>query len=136
MPTVTKVNPILRNVARSFNGKSVSHFTISPKNTGESPVDISGSRAPGGAIQSIFTKVIENATLVMAGAAGSTTLDVFVEGEFPGSDYGSAGTQTFAEFLEAQLQGLGEVDDIDLSGTTVALTATYNADRVEELYAS
>jgi hypothetical protein len=130
MPEVTKVNPILRNEARSFNGKSVSHFTltITP--------DITDSLGPDGALQEILQTVTENATLVLVGEATSSALDVFVEGEFPSSDYGTAGTLTFAEYLEDQIQALGEVDGKDLSGTTVALTATFFADDVVADYAS
>ena len=130
MPTVTKVNPVLRNESRSFNGKSVTHLTISV-----SP-DITGSTGPDGAIQEILQTVTENATLVMAGAVDADGMEVFIEGEFPSSDYGTAGDQTFAEYLQAQLQGLGTVDGNDLSGTTVAVTDTYFADDVVADYAS
>jgi len=130
MPTVTKVNPILRNESRSFNGKSVTHLTLSV-----SP-DITGSTGPDGAIQEILQTVTENATLVMAGAASASGMEVFIEGVFPSSDYGTAGDLTFAANLQAQLQALGTVDSLDLSGTTVAVTDTYFADDVEANYAS
>jgi len=128
MPEVTKVNPILRNESRSFNGKSVTHLTLSV-----SP-DITGSTGPDGAIQEILQTVTENATLVMAGAVSASGMEVFIEGVFPSSDYGTNSDLTFAEHLEDQLQALGTVDSLDLSGTTVAVTDTYFADDVEADY--
>ena len=130
MPTVTKVNPVLRNESRSFNGKSVTHLTISV-----SP-DITGSTGPDGAIQEILQTVTENATLVMAGAASASGMEVFIEGVFPSSDYGTGSDLTFAEHLEDQIQALGEVDGNQLDGTTVAVTDTYFADDVEANYAT
>ena len=125
MPEVTKVNPTLRNESRSFNGKTVTALTINAKNTSDAAVDISGSLGPDGAVQEILQTVTERATLVLVskvydGAGTGDQMDVFVEGEFPSDDYdGDGSNETFAAYVAAQIQALGSVDSIDLTGTTV-----------------
>jgi len=124
MPTVTKVNPILRNESRSFNGKSVTAMTINAKNGGDTAVDISGSLGPDGAVQEILQAVTERATLVLVskvynGDGTGDQMDVFVEGEFPEDTYDGTNSETFATYVASVIQALNNVDGIDISGTTV-----------------
>jgi hypothetical protein len=124
MPTVTKVNPILRNESRSFNGKTVTALTVNAKDTDDNAVDISGSLGPDGAVQEILQGVTERATLVLHskaydGAGTGDQIDVFVEGEFPTDFYDGTNEETFATYVQSVLQALGTVDSIDLTGTTV-----------------
>ena len=128
-------NPILRDVSRSFNGKTVREYEVDFK------VNVSGSLGPDGALRRSFDVLAERATPIMIsgtynnGTTDNAALYVFFEGDFPTDDYGN-GEETFAAYLQAQLRGLGTVDDVDLSGTTVEeeMSSPYFADRVEEGY--
>ena len=130
-------NPILRDVSRSFNGKTVREYEV------DFTVDVSGSLGPDGALRRSFDVLAERATPIMIsgtysnGDTDNAALYVFFEGDFPEDDYNDDGTPvTFAAYLQAQLQGLGTVDGVDLSSTTVVeeMSSPYFADRVEEGY--
>ena len=126
-------NPILRDVSRSFNGKTVREYEV------DFTVDVRGSLGPDGALRRSFDVLAERATPIMISETYSDgeKIKVFFEGDFPSDDYdGDGSDETFADFLQAQLQGLGTVDDVDLSSTTVAEAtgSPYFADRVEAEY--
>ena len=124
-------NPILRDVSRSFNGKTVRQYEVDFKE------DVRGSLGPDGALRRSFDVLAERATPIMISETYSDgeKIKVFFEGDFPTDDYGN-GEESFADYLQAQLQGLGEVDGVDLSSTTVAEAtgSPYFADRVEAEY--
>lgn len=135
--TDVAVNPVLRDVSRSFNGKTVREYEVDFK------VDVSGSLGPDGALRRSFDVLAERATPIMIsgtynnGSTDNAALYVFFEGDFPEDDYNGDGSDvTFAAFLQDQLQGLGTVDGVNLGGTTVEeeMGSPYLADRVEEKY--
>ena len=126
-------NPILRDVSRSFNGKTVRQYTV----TFNERVD--SSLGPDGALRRSFDVLAERATPIMISATRSsgTVIDVFFEGDFPSDDYnGDGSNETFAEYLAAQISGLGTVDGVNLDGTTVAEAdgSPFFADDVEADY--
>jgi len=115
--TDVAVNPQLRDVSRSFNGKTVRHYEV------DFDVDVSGSVGPDGALRRSFDAIAERCTPIMISATydSGTKIDVFVEGDFPSDDYNGDGSdQTFASNLQEQIRALGTVDSIDLGSTTVA----------------
>ena len=126
-------NPILRDVSRSFNGKTVREYEVDLK------VDVRGSLGPDGALRRVFDVLAERATPIMISETfdDGKKINVFFEGDFPDDDYdGDGSDEPFAEYLRDQIQALGEVDDVNLGGTTVAEASEspYFADRVEEDY--
>lgn len=126
-------NPILRDVSRSFNGKTVREYEV----TFNERVD--GSLGPDGALRRSFDVLAERATPIMISETftDGTKIKVFFEGDFPDDDYdGDGSDETFAAYLAAQISALGTVDGVDLAGTTVAEAdqSPYFADRVEEDY--
>jgi len=112
---VTKINPNYdQTLPRSFNGKTVSAFQVTLS------ADTSGSVQPDGAFDAVIKTVSLRATPVMISAVASgTDFTVFLEGEFP----------TEAATLQADIQALGTVDSINLSTSTVAAGAVYQADQ-------
>jgi hypothetical protein len=120
---VTKTNPIFDAAQpRAFLEKSISTFTVTTD-------DISGSTAPGGAIDAIIKTISLNVTIVAHGAMA--TANVFwIAGEFPTDTYDGTNAETFAAHLEDTIQALGTVDAIDLSGATVAAGVVYKSDQV------
>jgi len=125
---VDKINPVYKpTVARSFNGKSVQHLTVTMA------VDITGSTAPEGAIDAIVKTLGLRATPVLLSAIAAGGFDVYFEGEFPTDDYNSDDSATtFAAQVQADIVALGTVDTLDLRGTTVAETAFFQADQINE----
>ena len=133
-------NPILRDVSRSFNGKTVRQYEVDLK------VDVSGSLGPDGALRRVFDVLAEKATPIMIsgtynnGSIDNAALYVFFEGDFPSDDYdGDGSDETFADYLQAQIRALGEnagQEDLDLTNAEVAeeMSSPYFADRVEEGY--
>ena len=126
-------NPILRDVSRSFNGKTVREYEVTFANS------VDGSLGPDGALRRSFDVLAEKATPIMISETftDGTKIKVFFEGDFPDDDYdGDGSDESFADYLAAQISALGTVDDVNLDGTTVAEAAQspYFADRVEEDY--
>lgn len=133
-------NPILRDVSRSFNGKTVREYEVDLK------VNVSGSRGPDGALRRVFDVIARTATPILIsgtytkGGVANSAFYVFVEGDFGTDDYNGDGTPTtFAAFLQAEIRGLGEdagQENLDLEGTTVEeeMGSPYFADRVEAEY--
>jgi hypothetical protein len=134
--TDVAVNPQLRNVSRSFNGKTVREYEVT------FPADVSGSTGPDGVLRRTFDVLALRATpiLISKTYTDGTEIKVFVEGDFPDDDYNGTGSDvSFATFLQTELQALGSVDSIDLSTTTVeenTMTGPFFADDVEADYAS
>ena len=125
-------NPILRDVSRSFNGKTVREYEIDFK------VDVSDSLGPDGALRRTFDVIAKTATPIMISETygSGEKIKVFFEGDFGTDTYDGTTPQTFAAFLQAEVQALGTVDDKDLSGAEVAEAtgSPYFADRVEAEY--
>ena len=124
---VTKINPVYDIVVpRSFNGKTVSEFTVTFAAT------VAASTGPGG----VLDKVIQTMGLLMTPVMVSelqttgTVLVFFVEGEFPDDDYLGAGVVAIEAALEDMIQALGTVDSIDISAATVTAGTVYKADQV------
>jgi len=131
--TDVAVNPQLRDVSRSFNGKTVRHFEV------DFTVDVSSSVGPDGALRRSFDVIAERCTPIMISGTYDTgsKIELFVEGDFPTDDYNDDGSPvTFAAYLAAQLQGLGTVDGVNLGSTTVTenMVSPYFADDVEADY--
>lgn len=122
---VTKVNPVFdATLPRSFVGKTITQLDI------DLNADASGSLAPGGAVDAVLKTVTLRSTVIMHSAITGTgeLLTVFVEGEFPTDNYG-AGSATFAATMQADIQALGTVDSVDLSGATVTGGTVFQADQ-------
>lgn len=122
---VTKVNPVYADtIPRSFVGKSVSEFTIAIT------PDITGSDGPEGAIDAVLKTATLRATPVMISDVTASGVTIYLEGEFPDSDYdGDGSDETFAAVMQADLQALGTVDSQDLSATTVTAGTVFQADQ-------
>jgi len=112
---VDKVNPVFdATLARSFAGKTISQLDI------DLGVDASASLQPFGAVDAVLKAITLRTVMLMhSDVAAGQTLSVFVEGEFP----------TEAADLQADIQALGTVDSIDLSGATVTAGTVFQADQ-------
>jgi len=139
--TDVAVNPQLRNVSRSFNGKTVREYEV------DIGVDVSGSNGPDGAIRRVLDVVTERATVIMVSelitgsqnSVANGAFKVFVEGDFPEDTYDGTSSETFAVYLKSAIVALGSnvgQEDIDVSGTEVteATGSPYFADDVEADY--
>ena len=131
--TNVAVNPVLRDVSRSFNGKTVREYEV------DFTVDVRGSLGPDGALRRSFDTLAERATPIMISETynNGEKIKVFFEGDFPSDDYdGDGSDQSFADYLQDQLQGLGTVDGVNLGSTTVVEegSSPYFADDVEADY--
>lgn len=124
---VTKVNPVFdATLPRSFAGKSVSQYDIDLIN------DASGSLAPAGAVDQVLKTITQRATMLMHSdiTGTGTLLTVFLEGDFPDSDYdGDGSDEAFEAVMQAEIRALGTVDSIDLSGATVTAGTVFQADQ-------
>lgn len=123
---VTKINPDYDpTIANSFSGKSVSRIVVTLL------VDVTGSTQPGGAIDAIVKTLNLRATPFLLTAIGASGFDVYYEGEFPVDDYNGDGTPTpFLVQLFTDIQALGTVDGLDLSGTVAADGGFFQAQQV------
>jgi len=129
MPTVDKVNPITRNVARSFNGKTVQQYQV------DFGADASGELEPGEAVEAVLRAFAERATVIMHSELTNTNqqMTVFVEGEFPTDTYDGENPETFGTYVESEIVALGGTygpNDFDLSSATVTDGTVYFADDV------
>jgi hypothetical protein len=121
---VTKVNPVYDpTIARSFLGKTIASFTV-----GITP-DVTGSTAPGEAIDAMIKALSLNATVVAISDIDAAGFDFWVEGDFPTDTYDGTASETFAAHMEDVLQALGTVDALDLSATTVTAGTVFQADQ-------
>ena len=151
MAVQVRANPTLPNTARSFNGKSVSQFTITPLTDAAAAVDFTDELGPNGALQLILRTITQAATPVMISAAAdieAPVYTVFFEGDFNITDtWDGTNNESFADYLQRLIQGLGEEaaarvagesvgpDEnvnagVDLRGTTVAFNALFQADQI------
>lgn len=125
MATQPKVNPVLVNEARHFNGKSVTAVKVTLGAVTD-PDDF----GPDGVVQAVYNVLAENATPIIIGQinTGSGAFDVYFEGDFTErDDYGTDGDLSFIEDLEDRIQALGTVNSVDVSGATVAAIAELEA---------
>lgn len=144
MATQTRFNPVMPNVARHFNGKSVTLVTI------DAGVDLTEEFGANGAVQGIIRAITQMATPIVMSSLRATgsTFDIYFEGDFTvGADWSAAKDKTFAEYLEAELVALGatafaraaaletvaagvetESTGVDLTGATCVFDADINAD--------
>ena len=129
MPTVDKVNPITRNVARSFNGKTVQQYQV------DLVADASGELEPGEAVEAVLRAFAERATVIMHSELtdGDTQMTVFVEGEFPTDTYDGENSETFGTYVESVIDDLGATygpNNFDMTAVTVTDGTVYFADDV------
>ena len=120
-----KVNPIFVNEARHFNGKSVTAVTIDAA----SAILVVGEYAPGYAVELILKAITQAATpILMSAIASDQTFDVYFEGDFQSmSEFGAAGTATFAAYLQEEIRLLGATagpNDVDLTAALVTFQTT------------
>ena len=123
---ITKANPTLANTSRSFNGKTLTMLTVdlAVNATNFSTTEM----GPTGAVQAVLYVIERNLTLLGMSALRSDgvnagqVFDVLVEGDFPTDNYdGSAGTETLAAYIQANIQALTSVGvgAVNLSSATV-----------------
>ncbi len=144
MATQTRFNPNMPNVARHFNGKSVTVVTV------DAGVNLTDEFGANGAVQGIIRTITQMATpIVMSSLRDSASIfDIYFEGDFTvGSDWGTTGDLTFAEYLQESVVALGTsafVRDaafetvvagvetlsagLDLTGATVVFDVLVNVD--------
>lgn len=123
---ITKANPTLANVSRSFNGKTMTMLTIDLAVNATNFA--STEMGPTGAVQAVLFVIERNLTLLGMSALRSDgvnpgqVFDVLVEGDFPTDNYdGTAGTETLAAYVQANIQALTSVGvgSVNLSSATV-----------------
>lgn len=123
---ITKANPTLANVSRSFNGKTMTMLTIDLAVNATNFA--STEMGPTGAVQAVLSVIERNLTLLGMSALRSDgvnagqVFDVLVEGDFPTDNYdGTAGTETLAAYVQANIQALTSVGvgSVNLSSATV-----------------
>ena len=145
MAVQIKANPTIPNTARSFNGKSVTSFVVTPG------ANFTAERGPNGALQAVIRAITQAATPVMISAAADITAPVytvFIEGDFNLTDtWDGTNSQTFAAYLQARIRLLGanaavrsaalaaatgetESAGVDLSGATVTVGTLFQADQI------
>ena len=130
---LNKVNPVYKNQARSFLGKSLTFVNVDFNVDTTIDDDPAGSNLPNEVMDEVLKAVALRATPVLVSevTGSGQLLTISVEGEFPSDDYNSDGTSTtFAAQLQVDIRALGTVDAIDLSGTIVTSGVTYKADQV------
>ena len=124
--TDVAVNPRLRNVARSFNGKTVNEVTVAPGS-------VLGRNGPDSQFRRVMDIIAERVTVIMVEDADSSgTFRVFIEGDFPVDDYNSDGAPvSLAAYMQAQINEF-------LGGSAASVTPgkTFVADDVVEDYTS
>ena len=130
-------NPVLRDVSRSFNGKTVRQYEV------DFTVDVSNSVGPDGALRRALDTIALRTTPIMIsgtynnGSTDNAALYVFIEGDFPEDTYDGENSETFATYLQSELQALGTVDGVNLGSTTVeeeVMVSPFFADDVEADY--
>ena len=133
--TDVAANPQLRNVSRSFNGKTVRQLEVDLKN------DVSGSLGPDGALRRVLDTIALRTTPIMIsntyeGNAANSAFYVFIEGDFPEDTYDGVNSETFAAFLQTEIRALTSVDGVTVSGATVEeeMVSPFFADDVEADY--
>ena len=133
MAVQTKVNPIQANVARHFNGKSVTAITV---NAAAGNMLTDSDLGPNGTFQAIIRAITLEATPILVSAVDTATgraFDVYYEGEFGTDTWDGTNSQTYAAYLQALVRALGnDVDGVDLTGATVAYQTPqlYQADQI------
>ena len=114
MAGVIKVNP--NPVVTEFEqiGKKITWFNL------VFAADPTGSVGPTGAVQAVYNTIQKMGVIIAAGPLSATAQSFGVEGIFTDQDNfdGTVGDGDLAR-LEADLQALGIVDGVDLSGVTV-----------------
>jgi hypothetical protein len=130
-----KANPQQANVARHFNGKSVTAVTIDA-GAGDLLAAVNGIvLGPNGAFQAIITSISDYATpILISPIRADKVFDVYFEGEFGTDNYGTRATEprTFAAYLVERIKALGTVGGIDLKDATVEAmgVANFQADQI------
>ena len=134
MPAIEKINPIIRNVARSFNGKTVQQFTVALG------ADASGELAPGEAVEAVLRAFQQRATVIMHSALenSNTELTVFIEGSFPRDFFDGENAELLSVYLTSEIVALGATygpNDFDMTAVTVTAGTVFFADDVDVDYA-
>lgn len=138
--TDVAVNPQLRNVSRSFNGKTVRQYEV------DLQADVSGSLGPDGALRRVLDVIAERTTPIMIsnlyngeGPVSNAAFYVFVEGDFPEDTYDGENSESFATYLQSEIVALGQnvgQENIDVENATVEeeVVSPFFADDVEADY--
>ena len=115
MATFTRTNPVATAVPFENVGKDLTIFTVDYVNA------VNGSAGPNGAQAAVLNTIQQMHTVLVAGPLGnSNTEQTFII-------EGPLFTPTNSTTLQAQLQALGTVDSVDLSGATVNAKTFYVA---------
>jgi hypothetical protein len=146
-----KVNPTQPNIARSFNGKSVSTFVVTPLTNAAGAVNFTNELGANGAFQAILQVLTQYTTPIMISAAADITQPAytfFFEGDFGTDNWNDpAATQAFEVYLRDAIRALGATAavrsaalaavtgetvsaGVDLRGTTVARGVVYQVDQI------
>lgn len=97
-------------------GASVAFFHIVVKNSGASARDVSAETGQGGVLDVIFRNLPQGILAYFVTNSSAGLIDIVVDGV----------NCPTAAALQAQLQALGTVNSIDISGTTVALATSFS----------
>jgi hypothetical protein len=136
MAVQTKVNPIQANVARHFNGKSVTAVTVTLA-AGNLLTD--SDLGPNGTFQAIIRTITQEATPILISAIRANNgdegrvFDVYYEGEFGTDTWNGTNNETYAAYLQRIVRALGaDVDGINLTNAGVAYQTpnVYQADQI------
>ena len=146
MPQVVrKVWPEFKAEAHSYIGKDLTELTVTFAAAFTSTT-FAVAAAPYGAIHRIIQQISERAPVVMIDASTletGTVMRVVVEGQFPMDNYGGTANEDFATYLTRVVRALSSVTppyvrgtsgtntaSTDVSGATVAVVRTYQAQQV------
>ena len=123
---ITKVNPTLANVSRTFNGRTIMGFTIDLAVNGTNFATT--EMGPTGAVQEVLSVLSRSVTIIgmselrSDGSNAGQVFDILVEGEYGTDTYDGQNSQTLAGHLADELDALTSagVGNVNLSSATVA----------------
>lgn len=126
MSGITKVNPTLANVSRTFNGRTIMGFTIDLAVNGTNFATT--EMGPTGAVQEVLSVLSRSVTIIgmselrSDGSNAGQVFDILVEGEYGTDTYDGTNSQTLAGHLADELDALTSagVGNVNLSSATVA----------------
>lgn len=136
MPAIEKVNPRLRNIGRSFNGKTVQQFSV------DLGADASAELGPGEAVEAVLRAFQQRATIIMHSALqnSNTEMTIFIEGNYPRDFFDGENAELLSVYLTSEIVALGNSygpNNFDMTAVTVTASAdgVYFADDVAVNYA-
>jgi hypothetical protein len=122
---ITKVNPTLANVSRTFNGRTIMGFTVDLAVNGTNFA--STEMGPTGAVQEVLAVLSRSVTIIgmselrSDGSNAGQVFDILIEGEYGTDKYDGTNSQTLAAHLADELDALTSagVGNVNLSSATV-----------------